>query len=163
MGVSGAAASACPAFVFASVVRSTEKAGGTARLPCSPQLILSPSLSFHLSCRPWYLKPSCRHFECSIHPLYSSWGGSPISSGSICQGDSNADKNPHRGLEHLPFSKRLDILPDLNISHLSPRGEKASWLCRIQHLKCGNDRCFWHEACLKPSEQEAVSGGPLCM
>lgn len=61
-------------------------------------------------------------------PFVARGGESPISSGSICQGDSSADKNPHRDLEHLPVSKRLDILPDLNISRLSPRGEKASWL-----------------------------------
>jgi hypothetical protein len=93
-----------------------------------------------------------------MHPHYSSWGGSPTSYRSICRGDSKADRNPHGGLEHLPVSKRLDTLPDLDISRLSPCGEKASLLHWVQNLKCGNDRSVWHETCLKLSEHGALSG-----
>ena len=38
------------------------------------------------------LNTSCMHSECCVHSLYSSWGESPTSPGSSCQGDSTADR-----------------------------------------------------------------------
>lgn len=106
MGVRESAASDSSTFApcFGSEVHTGSWSGSKAAL--QPQLNLSPSLGFHLPAGPWYLKPYCRHFECCIHPHCSRWGGSPISSAGVCQEDSSADENPHRGLKHLPVSEK---------------------------------------------------------